>query len=121
MTISFLPDAHWNDDLPLAEELEIVFSHNSNAVVMVDDFRVPGDSGYGYDDYGPSKSLQQSYISPVLEAHNLAALYPTLPSEDETGLKRGCVVLARETEWAARLLATGLLRRAELEVSRSIQ
>jgi hypothetical protein len=33
-------DAHWNDDLPLAEELEIVFGACPNAIVMIDDFNV---------------------------------------------------------------------------------
>ena len=37
----FYLDAHWNDDLPLVEELDIVFVRCPKAVVMVDDFRVP--------------------------------------------------------------------------------
>src|SRR5262249_51242413 len=44
-------DAHWDDDLPLAEELDFVFADLPNAVVVVDDFEVPGDPGYGYDNY----------------------------------------------------------------------
>src|SRR5216683_8159337 len=34
-------------DLPLAEEIDIVFSRCPLAVVMVDDFQVPSDAGYG--------------------------------------------------------------------------
>ena len=59
--ILFYLDAHWYDDLPLAEELEIIFSHWHRAVVLVDDFEVPDDPGYGYDDYGPGA---KSYFNP---------------------------------------------------------
>jgi len=104
-------DAHWNEDLPLAEELDVVFAHCPNAVVMVDDFRVPDDPGYGYDDYGPGKALDQSYVAPAFDAYRLAVLYPVLPSAEETGQRRGCAVLANEADWAEPLLATGLLRR----------
>src|SRR5262249_9729168 len=38
-------DAHWNEHLPLAEELNVIFARCPNAVVMVDDFRVPNDPG----------------------------------------------------------------------------
>src|SRR5262249_5741046 len=38
-------DAHGNDDLPLADELEIVFGACPNAIVMIDDFKVPFDDG----------------------------------------------------------------------------
>src|SRR5690606_13052152 len=34
-------DAHWAEDLPLREEIEIILSADDNAVVMVDDFAVP--------------------------------------------------------------------------------
>jgi len=42
-------DAHWDADLPLAEELEIVLGWGSDAIVMIDDFQVPDDPGYGHD------------------------------------------------------------------------
>ena len=79
---------------------------------MIDDFQVPGDAGYGYDIHGPAKSLDREYIEPTMRACRLAALYAVLPSHKETGVRRGCIVLANEIEWAERLLATGILRRA---------
>ena len=39
-TLVFYLDAHWNDDLPLAEELDIIFGRCPSAVVMIDDFEV---------------------------------------------------------------------------------
>lgn len=55
-TLFFYLDAHWHEDLPLKEELRIIFKTWDNSVVMIDDFQVPDDAGYRYDDYGPSKA-----------------------------------------------------------------
>ena len=87
-------DAHWGHDLPLAEELSIVFGVCPNAIVMVDDFRVPFDTGYGYDDYGPCRSLTAELIEPTVAAHSLQVFYPSTTSAEETGARRGCVVIA---------------------------
>jgi predicted O-methyltransferase YrrM len=97
-------DAHWNDDLPLAEELEIIFTRSPDSVVMIDDFEVPGDPGYGFDDYGAGKALTAEYISGSADRFNLHAHYPTTPSSCETGALRGCVVLAQTTLSAVSLL-----------------
>lgn len=85
-------DAHWHDDLPLREELEVIARTWARCVVMVDDFEVPGDPGYGFDDYGPGKSLTAECLRlPYLDGW--AVLYPRVPSKDETGATRGCCVL----------------------------
>lgn len=83
-------DAHWEEDLPLREELEIIRATWPRAVVMVDDFQVPGDSGYTYDDYGPGKALVESYLPPL---EGWALHYPSLVATKETGARRGCCVL----------------------------
>ena len=90
-------DAHWNDDLPLVEELEIVFGACPNAIVMVDDFNVPFDDGYFYDDYGTCKSFDGELIEPCVAAHSLGVFYPSTSSVQETGSRRGCVVIASKT------------------------
>jgi hypothetical protein len=94
-SLFFYLDAHWNYDLPLAEELELIFSRCSAAVVMIDDFQVPFDTGYGYDDYGGGKALVPCYIAPAVSVHGLRAFYPSTSSADESGARRGCVVLAK--------------------------
>lgn len=88
----FYLDAHWGEDWPLAEELEIVLADHPDAVVMVDDLPVPGAEGYGYDEYGGSV--------PEVTGRSLAALAPEhalfLPAVDpdaETGSRKGCAVL----------------------------
>lgn len=91
----FYLDAHWKDDLPLREELEIIFSNWSRPIVMIDDFQVP-DSDYSYDDYGPGKTLNLDYLAPVIPAHNIAVFFPAAKATKETGVKRGCVVLCQE-------------------------
>ena len=89
-------DAHWGEDLPLREELEILFTSPLQAVALVDDFRVPGDDGYGFDNYGPGKTLEVDYLTSV-EHLGLRRFFPALPSQDETGSRRGCLVISKDT------------------------
>ena len=89
----FYLDAHWDDDLPLREEVSIIRSAWEGAVVMIDDFRVPDDDGYTFDDYGPSKRLDLSLLQP-LNSLRVEVFFPRMPSSEETGGRRGCVVLA---------------------------
>lgn len=103
-------DAHWNADLPLREEIELVFSWDPGAIIMIDDFQVPGDDAYGFDDYGESNVLALSYVETARRTFGLTALFPTLSSREENGARRGCVVLASEQMWAEQLLATGILK-----------
>jgi hypothetical protein len=56
-TLFFYFDAYSNEDLPLAEEIDIIFGRSPHAVVMIDDFEVTDDPGFAYDDYGPGKAL----------------------------------------------------------------
>lgn len=113
-TSFFYLDAHWNEDLPLAEEVDIVFAHCPAAVVMIDDFQVPFDTGFKYDDYGPDQALTASYIEPAIRKYNLGAFYPSAPSKEEGGACRGCVVLARDVSHIATLSAIRLLRRDKI-------
>jgi predicted O-methyltransferase YrrM len=105
-------DAHWNEDLPLASEIDIIFRRVSNAVVMIDDFEVPGDPGFGYDDYGPEKVLNAKYIASLAEKHDLEIFYPSASSSEETGSRRGCVVLCKSTSLGGKLRPMPLLRQA---------
>ncbi|MFZ0845986.1 MAG: hypothetical protein WAM62_09360 [Pseudolabrys sp.] len=110
-------DAHWNADLPLAEELAIVFSRCPAAIVMVDDFHVPSDAGYAYDDFGPDDALTESYIAPAVAEHSLDVFYPSTPSAEESGARRGCVILAKRDVHGADLASMPLLRRASVQTS----
>lgn len=91
--VLFYLDAHWDADLPLAEEIELVFSNWDQAVVLIDDFKVPDDPGYRYDDYGEGKALTLQYIKKFQINYNFKVFFPTAESSQETGAKRGCVLL----------------------------
>jgi predicted O-methyltransferase YrrM len=107
----FYLDAHWGKDLPLSNELSSIFSSFSQAIVMIDDFQVPGDAGYGYDDYGFGKALNREYIGPQVKQFQLAEFYPSAPSAAETSIRRGCIVLAHDPRVIGALSSISLLRR----------
>jgi hypothetical protein len=94
----FYLDAHWYADLPLKGELDIIAKDWEQFVIMIDDFQVPGDEGYGYDSYDEGQTLTFERFADVFRQHRLVPFFPNLPSREETGVKRGCVVLAREPE-----------------------
>lgn len=105
LTLFYL-DAHWEQDLPLAEEIEIIAKGWRAAVIVIDDFQVPDDSGYTFDDYGPGRRLCVDYLPDV----GWSLFFPSLPSADETGGRRGCAVLAPPAI-SDRLAAVASLRR----------
>ncbi|MEM9265151.1 MAG: hypothetical protein AAGA46_06470 [Cyanobacteria bacterium P01_F01_bin.13] len=93
--VFFYLDAHWKNDLPLREELDIIFSNWKRSIVMVDDFQVP-NADYKYDDYGIGKTLNLDYIESVVLTHNLSVFFPAVNSSEETGAKRGSVMICPE-------------------------
>jgi predicted O-methyltransferase YrrM len=105
----FYLDAHWQNYLPLQAELVLIFKHYSAAVVLIDDFKVSDDPGYGYDDYGNGDELTLRYVK-ACPLPPLRFFYPSTPSEQETGSKRGWVVLTSNNSLSERLGAISLLR-----------
>ncbi len=93
--IFFYLDAHWGEELPLKEEVQTVFSNWPNAVAMIDDFKVPGDEEYLYDDYGENKRLCLEYLADVIRHLGLSLFFPSRSARFESGGKHGCVVIAR--------------------------
>ncbi len=89
----FYLDAHWDDNVPLRSEIDLIALYWPEFVVMIDDFQVPGDKGYGYDNYGRNTILSLNYIRDLIVRNRLTAFFPQMASNDETGAKRGCVVL----------------------------
>jgi hypothetical protein len=102
-SVFFYLDAHVQDSsryhkAPLIEELEIIFTNWTRAVVMVDDFEVPG-TDYGFDDWGPGKTLNLACLEPLKQL-KLTPFFPTVDSQQETGGRRGWVVFCREDDVA---------------------
>jgi hypothetical protein len=112
----FYLDAHWNDHLPLREEAELAIGHFAGSVLMIDDFAVPDDPGYGFDDYGPGRRLNlELLLNSKLPA--LSLYFPSTPSFQEDGARRGCVVATANPALAAILDNIVLLRRWRLEAA----
>ncbi|MCF8262166.1 MAG: hypothetical protein K9J12_15420 [Melioribacteraceae bacterium] len=105
----FYLDAHWEEDLPLVEELQIIFQRTQNATIMVDDFQVPDDEGYSFDNYGPGKKLSLELLD-ELDNEKIFIFFPKQSSELETGFKRGSVVLTNSKETAEKLNSVESLR-----------
>ena len=103
----FYLDAHGDADLPLAAELQIIFGGPSNAVVMIDDFKVPDDSGYEWDDWGVDNCLDVKLLQRVLPK-GCTVFFPVLPAREETGARRGCCVIASNA--SSKIDACKLLR-----------
>ena len=87
-------DAHWGPDLPLFEETRILFERPTSVVVMIDDFAVPDDPGYAFDSYGPAATLNFEYLR-LADVPAVRLFFPAIRSSEETGARRGCIVLAR--------------------------
>lgn len=108
-SVFFYLDAHWAADLPLREECALILQSHLPAVIMIDDFEVPGDPGFGFDDYGAGRRLCLAYLASL---QGLTAFFPTCPAGQETGARRGCVVLATTPAIAQRLHRIPTLRPA---------
>jgi tetratricopeptide (TPR) repeat protein len=106
----FYLDAHWfygggqDYELPLAQEVRFIFANWAHPVILIDDFSVPDDGGYSHD------GLHLGMFREVLQAGGVQVFFPSLPSERETGYKRGSVVLCRTDETAEKLAACNSLR-----------
>jgi hypothetical protein len=47
----FFLDAHWDDYLPLPNEIQSIGRHLSKAIFIIHDFQIPGRDDYGFDAY----------------------------------------------------------------------
>ncbi|HWH36147.1 MAG TPA: hypothetical protein VNT28_00035 [Candidatus Limnocylindrales bacterium] len=105
----FYLDAHWLNNLPLVDELRIIRRAWPDFVALIDDFKVDGDEGYGYDDYGPGKSLELSLVG-LPEFAGLRVFWPAMPADRESGMRQGYVVLATPGAMAEALAGLAELR-----------
>ena len=102
-------DAHWWDDLPLAEEIAIILGSGHDAAIMIDDFEVPDDAGYTFDDFGPGKRFCLDMLAFMADRPE-PLFYPRARSEAETGSKRGALVISTGPRVTAALQAVTRLR-----------
>ena len=69
------------------------------------------DEGYLCDMYSSGVELNIELIRPLLKMYDLATYFPSKPSSEETGAKRGCIVLSRQGELADKLDTLSSLRK----------
>jgi hypothetical protein len=91
--VLFYLDAHWNGQFPFREELAVIVRHRVKGLIMVDDFQVPFDPGYGFDDYGQGNKLTVEILYPYREELK-TAYFPTDSASRESGMRRGTVLCA---------------------------
>lgn len=91
----FYLDAHWYSKLPLVEELRTILECVDSCIIVIDDFRVPGDADFGFDRYGRTV-LEWELIQQVLvdSGRGTVAYLPAYPSSLEVGDRRGWILIA---------------------------
>ena len=79
--------------IPLAAELKFIFATWSDAIVMIDDFKVEGDDEYAFDDYGSQKTLHINYVRPLISEYAPRYYFPSAKAAEESGARRGSIVI----------------------------
>lgn len=94
-------DAHWWEDLPLPKEVSTILATWPEAIIVIDDFFVPGDESYGYDLFrGEPLALEMLDLP-----EEAVAAFPAQPGSQETGGRRGTVYIAAGADATAALRA----------------
>jgi hypothetical protein len=66
--VFFYLDAHWYEDWPILGEIGAVSeASHSGAVIVIDDFKVPGRADFGYDTYG-GQELNWDYVKEAVSS-----------------------------------------------------
>ena len=78
-------DAHWLEQIPLFEELQALLDWGGDFIAVIDDFFIPDDLGYGYDQY----KNHRVDISHVPSSEKISVWVPRESSETESGARRG--------------------------------
>lgn len=97
--VFFYLDAHWYAPLPLEEEIRQIAARHPYGVVMIDDMKVEGDDGYGYDSNGDQEEISLVYLQSALSESNWQVFFPSMPSAlDHNGtdilMPRGTAIAA---------------------------
>jgi hypothetical protein len=95
--IFFYLDAHSDDDYPLVDEIKYIFQNYKSFILLIDDFQVPNDNGYGYDSY-LGKKLNINFIKKLF-TNKEHIFFPNIPSIKETGRLRGYVIITNDEEF----------------------
>jgi predicted O-methyltransferase YrrM len=78
-------DAHWLEHIPLSEEIQSLLDWGGDFIAVVDDFYIPDDSGFGFDQY----KNHRVDISHVPKSSEISVWVPAEHSSTESGARRG--------------------------------
>lgn len=93
----FYLDAHWEQHLPLVDEIALITQMKQFAVI-IDDFSVPSIEDFGHDNYN-ELPLGTDLIRDTLLSGGISKCYfPNYSPSIETGLRRGYCVFWRSDE-----------------------
>lgn len=77
----FFLDAHWLDEWPLEDEIAIISNSRISAVIIIDDFKIPGDDRFKYDKYGTKECSLDLIIPKLNKKNNYNVLFPNYGRE----------------------------------------
>ena len=97
------------DELPLSRELTVIADNWSESVLLIDDFQVADDPGYGFDHY-ESGNLDLAYLQRAGMLDRFALFYPAAASSEESGARRGSLIMATRDKAEELVARSGLLR-----------
>ena len=81
----------------LADELELIFTHFHEYVILIDDFEVNGQPNYGWDKgFTSADDNRLANIKSLICKYSVAIFFPLGSPDLETGAKRGSVILCSE-------------------------
>jgi hypothetical protein len=83
----FYLDAHWYSHVPLANELQVIADDCCRGIVVIDDFFVPTDARFGYDQY-PGFRIDMDVINSTIKMrrkNNVQVYLPAYGADRETG------------------------------------
>lgn len=111
----FYLDSHWHEYMPLPDELLIIAECCERGIVVIDDFFIPADPRFGYDQYqGCGLRIDLNIIDTTLTARRedvLVYLPVYDPSKEPQGGARGMAValIGQEEELPAKSFPFNLL------------
>jgi hypothetical protein len=107
----FYLDAHWYDYWPLCDEIRLISNHLHEAIIIIDDFEVPGRNDCSFDVYKSDSDPNVEYrcglplIQPCFgSSHHYHALFPNYTLPEDSKLTGYIVLLQNLNEHRLRTL-----------------
>jgi glycosyltransferase involved in cell wall biosynthesis/predicted O-methyltransferase YrrM len=75
-------DSHWYDSWPLVEELELLDTYCNQLILIIDDFKVPGQPQFIYDNYGDEKVCDWEHTYKAMNNRFVGGVFPKYSKHD---------------------------------------